>query len=40
VLLITIFPWMVKPFKAVSHYIDVMVFAGIFQPESASASAC
>jgi branched-chain amino acid transport system permease protein len=30
VLLIAIFPWMVKPFKAVSHYVDVMVFAGIF----------
>jgi len=30
VLLIGVFPWMVKPFKAVSHYIDVMVFAGIF----------
>jgi branched-chain amino acid transport system permease protein len=29
-LLIAAFPWMVKPFKAVSHYIDVMVFAGIF----------
>lgn len=24
------FPWVVLPFKAVSHYIDVMVFAGIF----------
>jgi branched-chain amino acid transport system permease protein len=30
VVLIGCFPWMVKPFKAVSHYIDVMVFAGIF----------
>jgi branched-chain amino acid transport system permease protein len=29
-LFIAVFPWMVKPFKAVSHYIDVMVFAGIF----------
>jgi branched-chain amino acid transport system permease protein len=29
-LLIALFPWMVKPFKAISHYIDVMVFAGIF----------
>jgi len=29
-LLIGIFPWLVKPFKAVSHYIDIMVFAGIF----------
>jgi branched-chain amino acid transport system permease protein len=25
-----LFPWLVLPFKAVSHYIDVMVFAGIF----------
>lgn len=24
------FPWVVQPFKAVSHYVDVMVFAGIF----------
>ena len=24
------FPWVVMPFKAVSHYVDVMVFAGIF----------
>jgi len=24
------FPWLVAPFKAVSHYTDVMVFAGIF----------
>ncbi len=24
------FPWVVLPFKAVSHYVDVMVFAGIF----------
>ena len=30
VLLIGLFPWMVKPFRAVSHYIDVMIFAGIF----------
>lgn len=30
ILLIALFPWVVKPFKAVSHYIDVMVFAGIF----------
>ena len=29
-LFIALFPWMVKPFKAVSHYVDVMVFAGIF----------
>lgn len=29
-LLIGFFPWLVKPFKAISHYIDVMVFAGIF----------
>lgn len=28
--LIAAFPWLVKPWKAVSHYIDVMVFAGIF----------
>lgn len=27
---IGVFPWLVLPFKAVSHYIDVMVFAGIF----------
>lgn len=27
---IAAFPWAVKPIKAVSHYIDVMVFAGIF----------
>ncbi|MCU0575006.1 MAG: branched-chain amino acid ABC transporter permease [Syntrophobacteraceae bacterium] len=24
------FPWVVTPFKAVSHYLDIMVFAGIF----------
>ncbi|HQN17786.1 MAG TPA: branched-chain amino acid ABC transporter permease [Syntrophobacteraceae bacterium] len=30
VLLIGLFPWVVKPFRMVSHYIDVMVFAGIF----------
>ena len=29
-LLIAAFPWMVQPVKAVSHYVDVMVFAGIF----------
>ena len=29
-LFIGLFPWMVKPFKAVSHYVDIMVFAGIF----------
>jgi len=27
---ISVFPWLVIPFKAVSHYVDVMVFAGIF----------
>ena len=27
---VVVFPWLVQPFKAVSHYIDVMVFAGIF----------
>jgi len=27
---IGIFPWLVKPIKAISHYTDVMVFAGIF----------
>lgn len=27
---IAAFPWAVKPFKAVSHYVDVMIFAGIF----------
>ena len=27
---IGIFPWLVAPFRAVSHYTDVMVFAGIF----------
>lgn len=27
---IAVFPWAVKPFKIVSHYVDVMVFAGIF----------
>jgi len=30
VVVIGIFPWVVLPFKAVSHYVDVMVFAGIF----------
>ena len=30
VLFIGIFPWLVKPIKAISHYVDVMVFAGIF----------
>lgn len=29
-LFIGIFPWVVLHFKAVSHYVDVMVFAGIF----------
>lgn len=29
-LFIAVFPWIVKPIKAVSHYVDVMVFAGIF----------
>jgi len=29
-LFIGVFPWVVVPFKAVSHYVDVMVFAGIF----------
>ncbi len=29
-LLIAVFPWLVKPFQSVSHYVDVMVFAGIF----------
>ncbi|MEN6439865.1 MAG: branched-chain amino acid ABC transporter permease [Syntrophobacter sp.] len=29
-LFISVFPWLVTPFKAVSHYVDVMVFAGIF----------
>lgn len=29
-LFISAFPWLVIPFKAVSHYVDVMVFAGIF----------
>ncbi len=28
--LIGVFPWVVQPFRAVSHYVDVMVFAGIF----------
>jgi len=27
---IAAFPWAVKPFKVVSHYVDVMIFAGIF----------
>lgn len=27
---IVVFPWAVKPIKAISHYVDVMVFAGIF----------
>lgn len=27
---IGVIPWLVAPFKAVSHYTDVMVFAGIF----------
>ncbi len=29
-LFIGLFPWMVMPFKAISHYVDIMVFAGIF----------
>jgi branched-chain amino acid transport system permease protein len=29
-LFIAAFPWLVKPVKAISHYLDVMVFAGIF----------
>ncbi len=29
-LFLVAFPWMVRPFEAVSHYTDVMVFAGIF----------
>ena len=29
-LFIGIFPWLVMPIKAISHYMDVMVFAGIF----------
>jgi branched-chain amino acid transport system permease protein len=28
--LLVAFPWVVLPFKAVSHYLDVMIFAGIF----------
>ncbi|MCE5333865.1 MAG: branched-chain amino acid ABC transporter permease [Desulfobacteraceae bacterium] len=27
---IAAFPWLVAQFKAISHYVDVMVFAGIF----------
>jgi branched-chain amino acid transport system permease protein len=30
VVFIGAFPWLVLPFKAISHYIDIMVFAGIF----------
>jgi branched-chain amino acid transport system permease protein len=30
VLFIGSFPWVVMPVKAISHYVDVMVFAGIF----------
>jgi branched-chain amino acid transport system permease protein len=30
VVFIGAFPWLVLPFKAVSHYVDIMVFAGIF----------
>lgn len=30
VFLIGVFPWIVQPFRAVAHYVDVMVFAGIF----------
>lgn len=29
-LFIAVFPWLVQPIRVVSHYIDVMVFAGIF----------
>jgi branched-chain amino acid transport system permease protein len=29
-LFIAAFPWLVKPVKAISHYLDVMIFAGIF----------
>ncbi|NLI33236.1 MAG: branched-chain amino acid ABC transporter permease [Deltaproteobacteria bacterium] len=29
-LFIGFFPWVVQPVKAISHYVDVMVFAGIF----------
>ncbi len=29
-LLIGVFPWLVQPVRAISHYVDVMVFAGIF----------
>ncbi len=27
---VVLFPWVVMPFEAISHYVDVMVFAGIF----------
>jgi branched-chain amino acid transport system permease protein len=30
VVFVTAFPWLVMPFKAISHYVGVMVFAGIF----------
>jgi len=30
ILCLAAFPWLVQPLKAVSHYVDVMVFAGIF----------
>lgn len=30
VLFIAIFPWAIKPFRIVSHYVDVMIFAGIY----------
>lgn len=30
ILLVALFPWAVSPFRAISHYVDVMIFAGIF----------
>lgn len=27
---IAVFPWAVRPFRAVAHYVDVMIFAGIY----------
>lgn len=30
VLFLGVFPWAVAPIRAISHYVDVMVFAGIF----------
>jgi branched-chain amino acid transport system permease protein len=29
-LVLAVFPWVVTPIEAISHYVDVMVFAGIF----------